>query len=106
LRGSFSSLWRFTRRLGVNFRLFFFQFFLFPALKTVCGDSGFRQGTASQPAEKAAFVIPNPRRLRVRDLLFAKRPRKKQIPHPVKNQTGFEMTYFLFFPHPVQPCRN
>jgi hypothetical protein len=44
-----------------------------------------------------AFVIPNPRRLRVKDLLFAKRPRKKQIPHLVKNQTGFGMTYFHFF---------
>jgi hypothetical protein len=62
-----------------------------------CEKSGFRQGTASQATEKAAFVIPNPRRLRVRDLLFAKRPRKKQIPHPVKNQTGFGMTYFHFF---------
>jgi hypothetical protein len=39
----------------------------------------------------------NPRRLRVRDLLFAKRARKKQIPHPVKDQTGFGMTHFHFF---------
>jgi len=35
-------------------------------------------------AEKVGFVIPNPRRLRVRDLLFARKPRKKQIPHPVQ----------------------
>jgi hypothetical protein len=42
------------------------------------------------------FVIPNPRRLRVRDLLFARKPRKKQIPNPVKNRTGFGMTYFNF----------
>jgi hypothetical protein len=33
----------------------------------------------------------------VKDLLFAKRSRKKQIPHPVKNQTGFGMTYFHLF---------
>jgi hypothetical protein len=30
----------------------------------------------------------------VRDLLFARKPRKKQIPHPVQNRTGFGMTYF------------
>jgi len=41
------------------------------------GTPVFRQGTASQVEEKAAFVIPNPHRLRVRDLLFAKKPRKK-----------------------------
>ena len=34
--------------------------------------------------------------MRVRDLLFAKRLRKKQIPNPVKNQTGFGMAYFTF----------
>jgi hypothetical protein len=56
-----------------------------------------RQGTALQAAEKAALVIPKPASLRVRDLLFAKRPRKKQIPHPVKNQTGFGTTCFHFF---------
>jgi hypothetical protein len=49
---------------------------------------------------KAAFVIPNPRRLRVRDLVFAKWTRKKQIPHPVKNQTGFGNDIFSLFPHP------
>jgi hypothetical protein len=61
---------------------------------------GATQGTAPQAAEKAAVVIPNRRRLRVRDLLFAKRARKKQIPHPVKNQTGFGMTHFHSFRSP------
>jgi hypothetical protein len=37
-----------------------------PPIRTVC----IRQGTASQAAEKCAFVIPNPRALRVRDLLL------------------------------------
>jgi|SRR5271155_3152410 len=51
-----------------------------------------------QAAEKVGFVIPNPRRLPVRDLLFAIKPTKKQIPHPFKNRTGFGMTYFRVFP--------
>jgi hypothetical protein len=71
----------------------------------LCENSGFRQGTASQAAEKAAFVIPNPRRLRVRDLLFAKKAKDKADSSPVKNRTGFGMTYFRLFPQPVQPCR-
>src|SRR5260370_2123370 len=29
--------------------------------------------------------------------MFGKRPSKKQISQPVKNQTGFGMTYFHFF---------
>jgi hypothetical protein len=41
------------------------------------------------------LVIPIPRRLRVRDLLFTRKLGKKQIPHPVKNQT--ERHIFEFF---------
>jgi hypothetical protein len=48
------------------------------------GELGFFvRARLEQLAAKCAFVIPNPRRLRVRDLLFARKPRKKQIPHLV-----------------------
>jgi hypothetical protein len=47
--------------------------------------------TYKQAAEKVGFVIPNQRRLRVRDLLFARKPRRKQIPHSVqKTERGSE----------------
>jgi hypothetical protein len=41
-------------------------------------------------------VIPNPRILRVRDLLFASTHGKKQIPHSDKKQ-GFGMTVWGIF---------
>jgi hypothetical protein len=50
-----------------------------------------------QAAEKVGFVIPNPRRLRVRDLLFARKPRKKRIPHPVQKPNGVRNDIFLSF---------
>ena len=51
----------------------------------------------SGPRKKEHFVIPNPRCLRVRDLLFARRPRKSRFLTPFKNRTGFGMTYFFSF---------
>jgi hypothetical protein len=56
--------------------------------------------------EKGAPVIPNPRCLRVRDLLFAKKPREKQIPHPVQKPNGFRNDIFRVFAQAVQPCRK
>jgi len=53
--------------------------------------------TYKQAAQKVGFVIPNPRRLRVRDLLFARKPRKKQIPHPVQKPNGVRNNMFLSF---------
>jgi hypothetical protein len=50
-----------------------------------------------QAAEKVGFVIPNPRRLLVRDLLFARKPTKKQIPHPVQKRNGVRNDVFLSF---------
>jgi hypothetical protein len=50
-----------------------------------------------QAAEKVGFVIPNPRRLLVRDLLFARKPTKKQIPHPVQKPNGVRNDIFLSF---------
>src|SRR5271166_3221560 len=50
-----------------------------------------------QAAEKVGFVIPNPRRLPARDLLFARKPRKKQIPHPVQKPNGVRNDIFLSF---------
>jgi hypothetical protein len=50
-----------------------------------------------QAAQKVGFVIPNPRRLRVRDLLLARKPRKKQIPHPVQKPNGVRNDIFLSF---------
>ena len=47
-----------------------------------------------QATEKVGFVIPNPCRLRVRDLLFPPKPGKQRILIPFKNRTGFGMTYF------------
>jgi hypothetical protein len=35
--------------------------------------------------------------LRVRDLLFARKPRKKQIPHPVQKPNGVRNDIFLSF---------
>ena len=46
---------------------------------------------------KGAFVIPNPCRLQVRDLLFARKPRKKQIPHPVQKPNGVRNDIFSSF---------
>jgi hypothetical protein len=47
------------------------------------------------------LVIPNPRFRRVRDLLFLKKPRIKQIPHPVQTATGLGMTLVRAFSQPA-----
>src|SRR6202040_1277323 len=62
----------------------------------VCAKLGLRYNV-QQAAEKGAFVLPNPCRLRVRDLLFARRPRKKQIPHPVQKPNGVRNDIFSGF---------
>src|SRR4029077_20407330 len=49
--------------------------------------------------KKEHFVIPNPRCLRVRDLLFARTPQKKQIPHPVQKPNGIRNDIFFQFFH-------
>jgi hypothetical protein len=36
-------------------------------------------------------------------LLFARKPGKKQIPHPVHKPNGFGMTYFRVFPQTAKP---
>ena len=44
---------------------------------------------------KVGFVIPNPRRLRGRDLCCSQENQgKSRFPTPVQNRTGFGMTYF------------
>jgi hypothetical protein len=55
-----------------------------------------RMECLKQAAEKVGFVIPNPRRLLV-DLLFARKPTKKQIPHPVQKPNGVRNDIFLSF---------
>ena len=56
----------------------------------------------SGPRKKEHFVFPNPRCLRVRDLLFARTPKKKQIPHPVQKPNGIRNDiFFSVFPQPA-----
>jgi hypothetical protein len=43
-----------------------------------------------QAAEKVGFVIPNPRRLLVRDLLFARKPKKTDSSPRSKTERGSE----------------
>jgi hypothetical protein len=50
-----------------------------------------------QAAEKVGFVIPNPRRLLARDLLFARKPGQEQIPNPVQKPNGIRNDIFLIF---------
>ena len=50
-----------------------------------------------QAAEKVGFVIPNQRRLRVRDLLFARKHKEKADSSPVQKPNGVRNDIFLTF---------
>lgn len=63
----------------------------------------FPSSSIIQPAEKGPRVITNLRCLRARDLLVARKSKKKQIPHAVQKRNRASERHIFVFPQPQDP---